>query len=100
MGLGFAAIGARVGGGYGNDTINGNDGNDRLDGGDGRDLLSGDGGKDTINGDDHNDALHGGSSPGSTKNTLNGGTGRDCASRGPDIPTSIEVFSACSRPPP
>ncbi len=73
-----------ISGGSGGDTINGNDGNDTINGNGGADLLSGDAGVDVVSGDAGRDKLHGGSAPGRRKNTLYGGTGRDCASAGPD----------------
>ena len=87
-------------GGNGNDTINGNEHNDEIHGGDGRDFLEGGGGTDEVYGDTGNDGLHGGTANPGQLNFLDGGTGTDCASAGPDTRTRIEAVNACTAPPP
>jgi Ca2+-binding RTX toxin-like protein len=87
-------------GGNDNDTINGNDHNDEIHGNDGRDFLEGGGGTDRVFGDTGNDALHGGTANAGQLNFLDGGTGTDCASAGPDTRTRIEAVNACTAPPP
>jgi hemolysin type calcium-binding protein len=65
-----------------------------MTGGAGDDLMEGADGKDSVTGDAGNDQLHGGTAPVGQKNILNGGTGTDSASCGPDARTSIEVLPA------
>ncbi len=60
-------------GGAGQDTLLGGDGDDRLYGGDGNDILSGNAGNDMIDGGAGNDSIEGGAGD----NLLTGGAGSD-----------------------
>ena len=76
----------------GRDDLSGGDGADKFYGNDGKDSLGGDAGVDELYAGGGNDILHGGTTILPLLNLLNGGSGTDCASNGPDTRVSIEII--------